>query len=78
MEELQGKQFRFEPSNPNSLKVALTELFHALKENNYRNEKGIALLKKKYLRSKLSENFSKIIEGCLKNNVENNSNKELA
>ena len=78
MEELQGKQFRFEPSNPNSLKVALTELFHALKENNYRNEKGITLLKKKYLRSKLSENFSKIIEGCLKNNVENNSNKELA
>lgn len=78
MEELQGKQFSFEPSNPNSLKIALTELFYTLKENNYRNKKGIALLKEKYLRSRLSENFSEIIEGSLKNDVENNNNKELA
>lgn len=78
MEELQGKQFSFEPSNPNSLKIALTELFYTLKENNYKNKKGIALLKEKYLRSRLSENFSEIIEGSLKNDVENNNNKELA
>ena len=78
MEELQGKQFSFEPSNPNSLKIALTELFYTLKENNYRNKKGIALLKEKYLRSRLSENFSEVIEGSLKNDVENNNNKELA
>jgi len=78
MEELQGKQFCFKPSNPNSLKIALKELFYSLKENNYRNERGIALLKEKYLRSKLSENFSKIIEGCLKDDVENNNNKELS
>ena len=78
MEELQGKQFSFEPSNPNSLKIALTELFYTLKENNYKNKKGIALLKEKYLRSRLSENFSEVIEGSLKNDVENNNNKELA
>jgi len=78
MEELQGRQFSFEPSNPNSLKIALTELFYTLKENNYKNKKGIALLKEKYLRSRLSENFSEVIEGSLKNDVENNNNKELA
>jgi len=63
MQELQGNNYSFSPSDTNGLKNALNHLYNNLNANQKTNETGKKILKEKYLRSKLSQRFVEIIEG---------------
>ncbi len=63
MQKLQGKRWRFEPGDPESLAPVFGQLFDCLETGTeWNGAKGQALLKDEFLRSVLCSHFAEVIE----------------